>query len=254
MTMFEIDRKRFGAFVAELRKGKGFTQKELAGRLFLSDKAVSKWETGASLPDTALLIPLADLLGVSVTELLMCERMARSDTLEANKVEDIVKAAITYGDEAPKRAYQVKSRWGFFYGASLFIGCAGMFLNYTAGKPYLETLMTVMVLCAVFGAYFCFFVKMKLPSFYDENKLSFFYDVAFHMNMPGLKFNNRNWPHIVKTVRVCMCLSLIGFPVVNFALGAAMRNLGPAFGNYLFLFLFLGGFFIPVYVAGKKYE
>ena len=44
--MFEIDKKKFGLFVAELRKGNGFTQKELAGRLFISDKAVSKWETG----------------------------------------------------------------------------------------------------------------------------------------------------------------------------------------------------------------
>lgn len=46
--MFEIDRKKFGAFVALLRKEKGYTQKELAQRLFISDKAVSKWETGVS--------------------------------------------------------------------------------------------------------------------------------------------------------------------------------------------------------------
>ena len=47
--MFTIDKKAFGCFVAELRREKGYTQKELADRLFLSDKAVSKWETGVSL-------------------------------------------------------------------------------------------------------------------------------------------------------------------------------------------------------------
>ena len=47
--MYAIDKKQFGAFVSELRKGKGYTQKELASRLFVSDKAVSKWETGVSL-------------------------------------------------------------------------------------------------------------------------------------------------------------------------------------------------------------
>ena len=47
--MYAIDKKQFGAFVSELRKQKGYTQKELAGRLFVSDKAVSKWETGVSL-------------------------------------------------------------------------------------------------------------------------------------------------------------------------------------------------------------
>lgn len=46
--MFELDKKSFGAFVAQLRREKGWTQKELAQRLFVSDKAVSKWETGAS--------------------------------------------------------------------------------------------------------------------------------------------------------------------------------------------------------------
>ena len=46
--MFDIDKERLGAFIAELRKEKGYTQKELADKLFLSNKAVSKWETGVS--------------------------------------------------------------------------------------------------------------------------------------------------------------------------------------------------------------
>ncbi len=60
--MYEIDNQKFGAFVAMLRKEKGYTQKELAERLFLSDKAVSKWERGLSLPDIALLEPLAQII------------------------------------------------------------------------------------------------------------------------------------------------------------------------------------------------
>jgi len=56
--MFDIDKQRFGEFLAALRREKGLTQKELAQRLYLSDKAVSKWESGLSLPDVTLLIPL----------------------------------------------------------------------------------------------------------------------------------------------------------------------------------------------------
>lgn len=93
--MFEIDKQRFGSFIALLRKEKRYTQKELAQRLFISDKAVSKWETAASIPDTALLIPLAELLGVSVTELLMCERINDSKPMDAGKVEGLVKTAIS---------------------------------------------------------------------------------------------------------------------------------------------------------------
>ena len=46
--MFEIDKEAFGAFLAEQRKAKGYTQKTLAEKLFVSDKAVSKWERGVS--------------------------------------------------------------------------------------------------------------------------------------------------------------------------------------------------------------
>lgn len=47
--MYELDREKFGSFIAQLRKEKGYTQKELAEKLSISDKAVSKWETGVSL-------------------------------------------------------------------------------------------------------------------------------------------------------------------------------------------------------------
>ena len=47
-AMYNIDKKEFGAFVAARRKEKGYTQKELAEKLYVSDKAVSKWETGVS--------------------------------------------------------------------------------------------------------------------------------------------------------------------------------------------------------------
>ena len=72
---FELDKEKFGVFIAKLRKEKGMTQKELAEELFVSDKAVSKWERGQSLPDITLLNPLAEALGVSAAELLNCGRI-----------------------------------------------------------------------------------------------------------------------------------------------------------------------------------
>ena len=62
-----------GAAIRALRENRGYTQKELAEKLSVSDKAVSKWETGRGLPDITLLEPLAKTLGVSVTELLSGE-------------------------------------------------------------------------------------------------------------------------------------------------------------------------------------
>ena len=59
-----------GGTIRMLREKKGYTQKQLAERLFVSDKTVSKWEMGKGLPDITLLEPLARALGVSVAELI----------------------------------------------------------------------------------------------------------------------------------------------------------------------------------------
>lgn len=69
-----MDNIQFGRFVAQLRKEQNLTQKELAERLHVTDKAVSKWETGKGFPDLKLLDPLAQVLNVSLVELLQGER------------------------------------------------------------------------------------------------------------------------------------------------------------------------------------
>ena len=63
--MYELDKAAFGHFLAQLRREKGMTQKELAATLYVSDKAVSKWERGLSVPDISLLVPLAEQLNVT---------------------------------------------------------------------------------------------------------------------------------------------------------------------------------------------
>ena len=59
------------------------------------------------------------------------------------------------------------------------------------------TLPVFMILGAVFGLYFCFLVKIKLPGFYDENRFVLYCDLEFRMNVPRVAFNNSNWPYIV---------------------------------------------------------
>ena len=72
-----------GAIIKAMREKQGFTQKELAERLSISDKAVSKWETGRGLPDIALIDALARELGVSVAE-LMSGKAAENTNPSAN--------------------------------------------------------------------------------------------------------------------------------------------------------------------------
>ena len=70
-----MDAAKTGSFIAGLRKELGLTQKELAERLMVSDKAVSRWETGHGMPDLDNLEALSSVLGVSVAELLRGERI-----------------------------------------------------------------------------------------------------------------------------------------------------------------------------------
>ena len=65
-----MDAEKIGKFISERRKAINLTQNELANKLHITDKAVSKWERGISLPDISVLIPLAEILNISLYELL----------------------------------------------------------------------------------------------------------------------------------------------------------------------------------------
>ncbi len=67
----------FGNFLYALRKEKGMTQADLAQALGVTNKAVSKWETGEAMPETGLLLPLSRIFGVTVDELLAGKRAER---------------------------------------------------------------------------------------------------------------------------------------------------------------------------------
>lgn len=69
-----MDREAIGRLIGALRREQGMTQRELAARLHVSDRTVSKWERGAGVPDASLMVAPADALGISVNELLTGER------------------------------------------------------------------------------------------------------------------------------------------------------------------------------------
>lgn len=70
-----MDQIKIGKFIASCRKERGMTQAKLAEKLGISDRAVSKWETGKSMPDTGIMLEVCQLLNISVNELLSGERI-----------------------------------------------------------------------------------------------------------------------------------------------------------------------------------
>ena len=65
-----MNSEKIGKFISRKRKMKNLTQKELANKLHITDKAVSKWERGLSLTDISVLIPLSEILNVGLYDLL----------------------------------------------------------------------------------------------------------------------------------------------------------------------------------------
>ncbi len=70
-----MDQEKIGCFIAACRKEKNLTQEQIAAQLGVSNRTVSRWETGAGFPDVALLQPLCALLDITVNELLLGERI-----------------------------------------------------------------------------------------------------------------------------------------------------------------------------------
>lgn len=89
-----MDQEKIGKFIAILRKEKNMTQVELAEKLGITDRAVSKWENGRGLPDLSLIKPLCDKLDISVNELLSGERLDKKEY--QNKVEENILNTIDY--------------------------------------------------------------------------------------------------------------------------------------------------------------
>lgn len=74
-----MDQIKIGKFIADERKRKGYTQKQLSEKLEISDKTISKWERGNGFPEVSLLLPLCNELEITVNELLSGERLQAMD-------------------------------------------------------------------------------------------------------------------------------------------------------------------------------
>lgn len=164
-----MDHQKTGLFIGALRREKGWTQKELADRLGVTDKAVSRWETGKGLPDVSLLRPLGDTLGVSVNELLAGEAVEPEQALE--KSDAFVLCAM---EETNERIWRFRRNALAVIGAALLAGAliflgfdTSLFFAYAAfggtlllaaaaflafhGRPKKRFLAAAAVLLLVFG-------------------------------------------------------------------------------------------------------
>ena len=128
-----MDNVKTGGFIKELRKERDMTQKQLADLLHITDRAVSKWERGVCAPDISLLEPLAEILGVSIVELIQGERAEAPQEAEAS-----AKEIISYSqNEVRRKVRGVRKK--YLAAAALVLAAAvliGGVLLWRSGWPF----------------------------------------------------------------------------------------------------------------------
>jgi len=100
-----MNQEKIGNFILELRKEKNMTQQELADRIGVTDKAISKWENGRGMPDLSLMKPLCKELGITINELISGERIDKKEYQE--KLEENFLNTIDYSNKKIKRTNKI---------------------------------------------------------------------------------------------------------------------------------------------------
>ena len=96
-----MEQEKIGKFIAEIRKDKKLTQAQLAKKIGVTDRAISKWENGRGMPDLSLMKPLCNELGITINELLCGEKIAGDDYQK--KFEENIFNTINYSENKIKK-------------------------------------------------------------------------------------------------------------------------------------------------------
>lgn len=133
---------RTGALIADLRRQKNWTQSDLAQKLGVTDKAVSRWETGRGFPDVSLLKPLSEMLGATVNELILGERI-NPEAQTASADDTILKTLI----DSNHRVDRLINSLLFTFGGIFWV-VAMLFLGYDTSWVAIYSTLGILILAA----------------------------------------------------------------------------------------------------------
>ena len=154
-----MDQEAIGKFIAVCRKEKGLTQMQLAEKLNITNRAVSKWETGKSCPDTSIMLELCDILGITVNELLSGERISMENYQK--KAEENLVELQQKKDKAQKGLLRVELIW---LAVAVLVSPVHFAVNYyyPENKGTGVGLLIALVGLILFVVYFVRYYEIKL--------------------------------------------------------------------------------------------
>ena len=191
---------KIGRFIAECRKKANLTQRQLAEKLGITDKAISKWERGVAMPDTSIMLELCDILCISVNELLSGEKINMENNNQKNE-----QLLLDMAKELEKKNKTIwSSMWAIMI-VSMTALLAGVFLAAFLIPEGVWQFVMILGVCIVFlipclyavklevsvGAYKCKNCGYEIVPTYKEAMMAMHRGFTRHLMCP--KCNKRTW-------------------------------------------------------------
>ena len=191
---------KIGRFIAECRKNVNLTQLQLAEKLGITDKAISKWERGVSMPDTSIMLELCDILAISVNELLSGEKLDMENNNQKNE-----QLLLEMAKEVEKKNKTIWSSMWAIMTVSIIALISGLFIAAFLIPEGVWQLVTILVICIVFlipcfyalrlevsvGAYKCKNCGNKIVPSYFSALNAMHMGTTRYLKCP--KCNKRTW-------------------------------------------------------------
>ena len=195
-----MDQVKIGKFISERRKEVNITQMQLAEKLGITDRAVSKWETGKAMPDSSIMLELCDILCISVNELLSGEKINMENNNQKN--EQLLLDMATELEKKDKTIWS--SMWAIML-VSMTALLAGIFIAAFLIPEGVWQVVTIISVCVVFlipclyavklevsvGAYKCQNCSYEIVPTYKEAMMAMHRGFTRHLMCP--KCSKRTW-------------------------------------------------------------
>ena len=159
-----MDAKSIGQNISRLRKKCGITQNELAEKIGVSDKAVSRWESGRGFPDTTLILPLCNILEITANELLSGKLLPTDKEYREISEKNLIEITKLYEKNTKNL---LTTEWIIATFSIIILLASCLFFEFTN----LPLAIKIVILCfgfitAFIGLYFCMLIEMKV-GFYE---------------------------------------------------------------------------------------
>lgn len=213
-----MDQIKIGKFIANCRKEKNMTQRQLADILEISDKTISKWECGKGLPEVQFMIPLCDLLGINVNELLSGEKLS-ADEYQKKAEENMI--TLVYENEYVETYKPLVGWFVTLVGFALFFG----FERNTLGNAKILSKLFIIMTMAFIDVLFAIIFKGE-----------YVYWIVYGPNFETAKNSDsqRRKTYAWKYLRIFLVASII---LLIYLLGSTLFGLSASFDYIVFLII-----------------